>query len=74
MTLYGHVVSVGLSMVCLQFMDNYEPTKADNYRKNVKTEDGVECQLDILDTAGMLYDTFQSFSKYYIPEITVSFP
>ncbi|KAI6649349.1 Ras-related protein Ral-A-like isoform X2 [Oopsacas minuta] len=39
-------------MVCLQFMDNYEPTKADNYRKTVKAEDGTECQLDILDTAG----------------------
>ena len=33
-------------------MDNYEPTKADNYRKNVKSDDGTECQLDILDTAG----------------------
>ena len=33
-------------------MDNYEPTKADNYRKNVKSDDGAECQLDILDTAG----------------------
>ena len=52
---------MGLYVVCLQFMDNYEPTKADNYRKNVKTEDSVECQLDILDTAGLLYDTFRYF-------------
>ena len=56
-------MSMGLYVVCLQFMDNYEPTKADNYRKNVKTEDGVECQLDILDTAGMLKH-IQSFQCY----------
>ena len=35
----------------LQFVEDYEPTKADSYRKKV-TLDGTECQIDILDTAG----------------------
>lgn len=32
-------------------MEDYEPTKADSYRKKVML-DGEECQIDILDTAG----------------------
>ena len=32
-------------------MEDYEPTKADSYRKKVVL-DGEECQIDILDTAG----------------------
>lgn len=32
-------------------MEDYEPTKADSYRKKVIL-DGEECQIDILDTAG----------------------
>eukprot|EP00053_Salpingoeca_punica_P007128 m.65866 g.65866 ORF g.65866 m.65866 type:complete len:194 (+) comp14012_c0_seq1:235-816(+) len=47
---------VGKSALTLQFMyeefvEDYEPTKADSYRKKV-TLDGEECQVDILDTAG----------------------
>lgn len=47
---------VGKSALTLQFMydefvEDYEPTKADSYRKNV-TVQGEECQVDILDTAG----------------------
>ena len=34
-----------------QFVEDYEPTKADSYRKKVNL-DGQECQIDILDTAG----------------------
>ena len=32
-------------------MEDYEPTKADSYRKKVVVK-GEECQVDILDTAG----------------------
>lgn len=32
-------------------MEDYEPTKADSYRKKVVLQ-GTECQIDILDTAG----------------------
>ena len=32
-------------------MEDYEPTKADSYRKKVSLN-GRECQIDILDTAG----------------------
>ena len=32
-------------------MEEYEPTKADSYRKKVVL-DGEECSVDILDTAG----------------------
>jgi GTPase SAR1 family protein len=32
-------------------VEDYEPTKADSYRKKVLL-DGVEVQIDILDTAG----------------------
>lgn len=47
---------VGKSALTLQFMygdfvEEYDPTKADSYRKKI-TLDGHECQIDILDTAG----------------------
>lgn len=47
---------VGKSALTLQFMydefvEDYEPTKADSYRKKVVVK-GEECQVDILDTAG----------------------
>lgn len=47
---------VGKSALTLQFMydefvEDYEPTKADSYRKKV-TLDGMDIQIDILDTAG----------------------
>uniref|UniRef100_A0A7E4VIL8 small monomeric GTPase n=1 Tax=Panagrellus redivivus TaxID=6233 RepID=A0A7E4VIL8_PANRE len=47
---------VGKSALTLQFMydefvEEYEPTKADSYRKRVVL-DGEECSVDILDTAG----------------------
>lgn len=47
---------VGKSALTLQFMydefvEDYEPTKADSYRKKV-IFDGQEAQIDILDTAG----------------------
>jgi len=47
---------VGKSALTLQFMydefvEDYEPTKADSYRKNIVLG-GKECQIDILDTAG----------------------
>ncbi|KAF6019389.1 hypothetical protein EB796_022279 [Bugula neritina] len=47
---------VGKSALTLQFMydefvEDYEPTKADSYRKKVVL-DGTEEQIDILDTAG----------------------
>ena len=35
----------------MQFIEDYEPTKADSYRKKVVL-DGEEVQIDILDTAG----------------------
>jgi len=47
---------VGKSALTLQYMydefvEDYEPTKADSYRKKVQL-DGEEVQIDILDTAG----------------------
>ena len=35
----------------MQFVEDYEPTKSDSYRKKVVLE-GEECIVDILDTAG----------------------
>ena len=35
----------------MQFVEDYEPTKADSYRKKVFLDD-EEVQIDILDTAG----------------------
>lgn len=48
---------VGKSALALQFMygdfvEEYDPTKADSYRKKVSL-DGHEVNIDILDTAGM---------------------
>ena len=47
---------VGKSALTLKFMygdfvEEYDPTKADSYRKKI-TLDQVDCQIDILDTAG----------------------
>ncbi|KAF7730163.1 hypothetical protein EC973_002771 [Apophysomyces ossiformis] len=47
---------VGKSALTLQYMygdfvEEYDPTKADSYRRKVML-DGQECQIDILDTAG----------------------
>ncbi|KAF9208350.1 hypothetical protein BGZ49_009042 [Haplosporangium sp. Z 27] len=47
---------VGKSALTLQYMygdfvEEYDPTKADSYRKKVAL-DGQDCQIDILDTAG----------------------
>ncbi|CAI2181260.1 18240_t:CDS:2 [Funneliformis geosporum] len=47
---------VGKSALTLQYMygdfvEEYDPTKADSYRKKISL-DGQECQIDILDTAG----------------------
>ncbi|KAI8056228.1 ras-related protein Ral-a-like protein [Syncephalis plumigaleata] len=48
--------AVGKSALTLQYMygefvEEYDPTKADSYRKKVVL-DGEDCQVDILDTAG----------------------
>ena len=40
-----------LQILLFQFVEDYEPTKADSYRKKVVL-DGEEVQIDILDTAG----------------------
>ncbi|KAI1319866.1 hypothetical protein EDD11_002860 [Mortierella claussenii] len=47
---------VGKSALTLQYMygdfvEEYDPTKADSYRKKI-TLDNLPCQIDILDTAG----------------------
>ena len=48
--------STGKSALTLQFMydefvEEYEPTKADSYQKKIML-DGEDIQIDILDTAG----------------------
>lgn len=43
--------TAGSVLLTLQFVEDYEPTKADSYRKKVVL-DGEEVQIDILDTAG----------------------
>jgi len=50
---YGGVgkSSLSLQFVYGDFVDEYDPTSADSYRKKI-TIDGEEMQLDILDTAG----------------------
>lgn len=35
-----------------EFEESYDPTKADSYRKRIKTAGGRWCEIDILDTAG----------------------
>ena len=39
--------------IFMQFVEDYEPTKADSYRKKVVL-DGQDSQIDILDTAGQV--------------------
>lgn len=43
--------SFGFLVFPSQFVEDYEPTKADSYRKKVRL-DADEVQIDILDTAG----------------------
>ncbi|KAK4470406.1 hypothetical protein MN116_005963 [Schistosoma mekongi] len=59
---------VGKSALTLQFMydefvEDYEPTKADSYRKTFYV-DGEQIQLDILDTAGQ--ERYSGVSDTYI--------
>lgn len=52
--------------ILLQFVEEYEPTKADSYRKKVVL-DGEECSIDILDTAGQEdYSAIRFCSFLYI--------
>ena len=49
--------AVGKSALTLRFMydefiSDYEPTKADSYRKTMSLDDKQEVAIDILDTAG----------------------
>ena len=58
---------VGKSALTLRFMydefvEDYEPTKADSYRKKVVV-DGREFQIDILDTAGQ--ESYISIRDHY---------
>ncbi|CAG8453715.1 7276_t:CDS:2 [Acaulospora morrowiae] len=58
---------VGKSALTLQYMygdfvEEYDPTKADSYRKKVLL-DGQECLIDILDTAGQ--EEYAAVSFYY---------
>ncbi|KZC14808.1 Ras-related protein Ral-a [Dufourea novaeangliae] len=46
-----HYKPLYLFLYVCQFVEDYEPTKADSYRKKVVL-DGEEVQIDILDTAG----------------------
>ena len=48
---YHKINLVKFSLFLLQFVEDYEPTKADSYRKRVVL-DGEDAQIDILDTAG----------------------
>ena len=51
---FSHVLATTLctTLVC-QFVEDYEPTKADSYRKKLVLEgDTEESAIDILDTAG----------------------
>ena len=53
---------VGKSALTLQFMygdfvEEYDPTKADSYRKKVAL-DTQECFIDILDTAGRAFTIY----------------
>lgn len=45
------IIQIDTPVILLQFVEDYEPTKADSYRKKVVL-DGEEVQIDILDTAG----------------------
>ncbi|EFP10460.1 CRE-RAL-1 protein [Caenorhabditis remanei] len=62
---------VGKSALTLQFMydefvEEYEPTKADSYRKKVVL-DGEECSIDILDTAGQEdYSAIRQFQTFFL--------
>lgn len=49
--IYLGIVAYSRFFLLVQFVEDYEPTKADSYRKKVML-DGEEVQIDILDTAG----------------------
>ena len=53
-------------IVYFSFVDEYDPTIEDSYRKQVVI-DGETCLLDILDTAGQEeYRYKQNYYYYYI--------
>jgi GTPase KRas protein len=63
--------SLTIQFISQQFIEDYDPTIEDSYRKRV-TVDAVSCLLDILDTAGhdnfsampVLHTQFQSGSNH----------
>lgn len=64
-------------MYYFQFVEDYEPTKADSYRKKVVL-DGEEVQIDILDTAGQedyaaIRYTYQSLLYCVVCRVVVYF-
>jgi len=50
-------------LIVLKFLDEYEPTKVDSYRKHV-TLAGEQVMLDIVDTAGQ--DDYTAARDHYL--------
>ncbi|VDP77641.1 unnamed protein product [Schistosoma curassoni] len=57
--------SLTLQFVYSEFLQDYEPTKANSYRRKM-TLDGVPLQFDILDTAGKGYLCSQNILRLFL--------
>jgi len=56
---------ITIMYIANRFVQDYDPTLEDSYRKQI-TVDGVECVLDIIDTAGQ--DDFMAIRESYYKE------
>jgi GTPase KRas len=56
---------ITIMYIANRFVQDYDPTLEDSYRKQI-TVDGIECVLDIIDTAGQ--DDFMAIRESYYKE------